>query len=109
MFGRHPVVAKPGSLTTRQERAVGRHLDALQAGTSVELAEVRAIEIVEIAKIDALRGIGKAALGAGAVIAAERRLYVEYDPTSAPELCLLTGKITMAVGERVERASRRLG
>ena len=109
MLTRYPIATRPGSLATRQSKALGRHLDALHAGTSLELADVRAIETVEVEKIRALQGVGKAAIGAGADIAAERRFRLEYDPTAAPELCLITSKVAMAIGERVDRASRRLG
>ena len=109
MFSGYPVATRPGSLTARQTRAVGRHLDAVQAGVSLELADVSAVEVVEIAKIDALRGIGKAALGAVDDIAADTRFRAEHNPTATTSLCFIAGKIDMALGERIERATRRLG
>jgi hypothetical protein len=109
MLSRYPVATRPGSLTARQARAVDRHLNAVQTGVGLELADVNAVEVVEIAKIDALRGIGKAALGAVDDMAADARFRAEHNPTATASLCFITGKIDMAIGERIERATRRLG
>jgi hypothetical protein len=109
MPSRHPIRTTTGVIAGRQDRALAKHLDALRTGTSLELANVQAIEAIEAEKVFALQGVGKSALSAVADVAAHRRVYAEHDPTAVGYLTHVTDKISMAIGERVERASRRLG
>jgi hypothetical protein len=109
MLSGYPIATRPGSLTARQGRTIGRHFDALQVGTSLELAEIRAAEAVEIAKIGAIRGTSNAALSAVASVAAHRRVHAEADPTALAYLTHVAEKSAMALGDQVERASQRLG
>lgn len=105
---RYPIPTTSGALT-RQDKALAKHLDALAAGVSLERANVQAIEAIEIEKIHALKGAGNAALGAIANVAAHRRMYAECDPTAVGCLVRVTDAVSMAIGERIERLSRRLG
>lgn len=108
MLDRHPVTARPGYLTPRQGRAIGRHFDSLQMETSMKLAEIRAAEVVAVAKIAAIRNTGNAALSAVASVAARRRAHAESDPSALAHLTHVADRTAMALGDQVEQAAQRL-
>lgn len=108
MLDRHPVASRPGYLTARQGRVIGRYVDSLQTETSLKLADIRAAEVVEVAKIGAIRNTGNAALSAVATVAARRRVHAEADPTATAYLTHVADRVAMALGDQVERAAERL-
>jgi hypothetical protein len=104
-----PIYPSTGAAIGPQNKALVKHLEALQAGTSYELAGLRAVETVEIARLHTLGAIGKAGLGVIDGIATDVRMRAERNPTAAACMVELAGKLTLAIGERFESAARRLG
>ncbi|MGN6373693.1 MAG: hypothetical protein ACTHM1_12040 [Solirubrobacteraceae bacterium] len=109
MPSRHLIRTPTGTVISGQNKALDKHLDALAAGVALERANVQAIEAIEIEKIHALKGAGNAALGAIANVAAHRRVYAARDPTAVGCLVHVTDMVSLAIGDRIERLSRRLG
>jgi hypothetical protein len=95
--------------TTRESRALDKRRRTLQADTSLELDQVRAIETIEVAKIEALETTGHVALSSAACLVEHRRFRVEQNPEAAGVFDHMVERTARAIGDRVEGMNRRLG
>ena len=86
-----------------------RGLARLSGDASVELARVRACEVVEIAKIQAIAAVGQAGLFEVANLTAVEAALFERQPYAAPRLQYVANSAAMGIGHRVAQLDRRLG
>jgi aryl-alcohol dehydrogenase-like predicted oxidoreductase len=105
-----PALFQPGGLSAaHQSRAIEKRLAALKTDTTLDLAQVRAIEAVEIAKVEALEATGHIGLVSTASLAQHRRFLIESDPDAVAAFDHIAGITIAAIGGRVEMLNRRLG
>jgi hypothetical protein len=105
-----PTLYQPGGLTApRQSRALTKQLRGLHDSTSTELARVRAIEAIEVAKLEALETAGHVGEAAAANLSAHELLLVERDPHCFGRVKFVADATCYAIGSRIEKLDRRLG
>lgn len=93
----------------RRERLLGRALADIHVGANLELAETRAIEAIEVAKLEALGSITQAGLAEVAHLSAAELALAEQHPYAFDRLRLISDVATLAIASRIEQAARRLG
>ncbi len=98
-----------GGLATREDKALVKQLRSLQASTGMELAHVRAIETVEIAKVEALEAAGHVGLSTVSSLSAHERMAFERDPHCLGRAKYVADTTSFAIGSRIEQLNRRLG
>ena len=98
-----------GLLGGRQSRALERSQRDLQSAASLELAHVRATEVIEQAKIEALETTSHIAFAATASVVEERQLRIERNPDGAAAFDFIGERTIRAIGNRIGALDRRLG
>jgi hypothetical protein len=105
-----PALYQPGGrMPSRQARAHEKRLGALQADTSLELARVDGVSLIEARKIEALEATGHIGLASAASLAEHRRFRVEHEPEDAAVYDYIVERSIRAIGDRIEGLNRRLG
>jgi len=97
-----------GLIAGRENRAFAKRLRDLYAQSNLELARVRATELVEIAKLEAVETTGHIGLASAASLAAHRRFRAEQEPDAAAVYDYVVERSIRAIGERIEGLNRRL-
>jgi hypothetical protein len=101
---------KPGGLIARREdRALEKQFRGLEASTSLELARVDGVALIEARKIEALETTGHIGLASAASLAEHRRFRVEHEPEDAAIYDYIAERSIRAIGDRIEGLNRRLG
>ncbi len=100
--------ARGGLLPSRLERQASKTVDQLQAGASVELARIRAVEAVESAKVEAIGTVGLVAMAEAFSVSAAEAIYTACNPHAAARYSYIADSTTTAMGRVLERMSRRL-
>jgi hypothetical protein len=102
-----PEPYRPGriALSRQEEKALARQAGA----TARELMELDHVDLVERAKVRIVGGVAREAIHEVAGIADEVMACQQQNPYGAHLAANLAERSARILGERIERASRRLG
>lgn len=98
-----------GLIPSRTDRQLGKALDRLQAGAALEIAETRAAQAVELAKIEAIGAAGDTVLRETARLSLSEAMWAHSAPHAAGRFQLAADATTVRMVERIDRLGRRLG
>jgi hypothetical protein len=107
MPDRFPVV-RGSQLPTRGGRQLGRSLARLQANTSFEVAQVRAAEAIEVARIEAIGSVSTIALMETSNLAVAEAVLAQRAPHAAGRLQYVAETGTFAMTQVVAKLDRSL-
>lgn len=98
-----------GGLPARVDRRTARAHSRLTSQTRLAVAEVRALEEVELARIEAIGSVVETAIDDVAMVALKQAAYARMNPAGAALIGLVaeTGAITLT--QAMQRSARRLG
>lgn len=102
-------VAQGAALSRREERGASRDLARLERRAALGIAETRALEAVECAKVEAIGAVGAVALSETACLSLHEAAYVARDPHAAARLSVVADEATVAIAARLQRFGRSLG
>lgn len=98
-----------GELPTSVDRRTGRALARLGSDTQLALAELRALEHVEAAKVEVLGSVASSAQDEAAYLSMKLAAHAQLNPQSAARVGLITQTAAIALADRVRTTNRRLG
>lgn len=96
-------------LPVLSQRFSSRAIARMESGAGLEVAEIRAIEAIEIAKAQALGSIAQAGQVEVAHVYAAAFVLAEQHPYAFPALQQLASTTSYEIAQRIHRANRRLG
>jgi hypothetical protein len=102
-------LARSGSrFPAKLDRQLGRSLDRLGASTSLEVAQVRAAQAVEAAKVEAIGSVSTVALFEASNLAAAEAVLAQRTPHAAGRLQYVAETGTIAMAQVVARLDRSM-
>jgi hypothetical protein len=96
-------------LSSRDERKVGRELSRAAKSAALEMVDVRRVEAVETAKVEALAMTARIATAEAEILVDQATRAVRRNPASAPYVEHLVDIAVSEMGGRLYRMNRRLG
>lgn len=98
-----------GGRPARADRKTRRAAALLSSQTQLALAELRALEHVEAAKVEVLGSVASSAQDEAVYLSMKLAAHAQLHPQSAPLVGLITQTAAIALADRVRTTNRRLG